>query len=161
MSSRGFSLILALLLALSIGAKTAAASGDPAAEPAVTVEAVQRLLAGAGYDAKIVHLTRSPRLLVEAAAGDCRMLAGDYPVHDTFANVYRNLAVEKGRLRFVHRGELHESPPKARAMFDFFLWRELSRVGIAARRAPVVALITSTGCDADAVLWDQVALVRA
>jgi hypothetical protein len=160
MSSRGFSLVLALLLVLSIGTKTAATARDPTLEPGITVSAVQRLLEDAGYDADIVHLNRSPGVLVKGVLGGCRILAGEYPVHDTFAAVYGNLAAQNGRLQFAHRGALHETPPKTRAMFDFFLWRELSRIGIAAQRAPVDAVIASPACRTDALPWDQVALLE-
>jgi hypothetical protein len=161
MSSRAFSGLFAAALLLSLGAKGAAASGDPKPDGDATVEAARAMLADAGLEAKVRRLSRSPGILVEAVSGDCRLIAGDYPVHDTYAEVYQDLARTEGRLSYVHRGRLHDSPPKARSMLDYFWWRELRRIGIGASRAPVIALIASPGCDAAALPWEQAAFVPA
>jgi hypothetical protein len=161
MSSRKLSAFFALALLLSLGAKTAAASGDPKPDRNATVEAARAMLADAGFQARVRHLSRSPGSLVEASSGDCQLMAGDYPVHDTFAEVYQDLSQPEGRLSYVHRGRLHDSPPKARSMLDFFVWRELRRIGIGTSRAPVIAVIASPGCDAGALPWERVAFVPA
>lgn len=98
MSSRRFSVLVALLLALSLGLKAAAASGDPRPAPAATIAAARAMLIGSGFATRIHRLARSPGLLLEAQSKGCRLLAGDYPVHDTFANVYQDLRKGRDRL---------------------------------------------------------------
>ena len=152
-------LALACLLALSLGAKLAFSAAPPGPDPAATAAAASSALARAGFDAQVVRMDRSPGILVTAQRGGCRLLAGDYPVHGTFAAVYRGLAAPLGTLRFVHRGRMHARAPKLAGLADFYLWRELRRIGVAARRAPVVAVAASPACDLARIDWAPAARV--
>jgi hypothetical protein len=48
-----------------------------------------------------------------------------------------------------------------RPLVEFFLWRELNRIGIDSARVPIIAVILSPRCDAAALPWQRVAFVSA
>jgi hypothetical protein len=159
MSSRAFSIVIMILLALSLGVKAAATSADPSPNHFMTLTSLRSMLDDAGFDAQIRHLQRSPGLLVEATSEECGIVGGEYPVHDTFLKVYQKMAQPRDRLIFAYRGLLYEHPPKARSMLDYFIWRELRRVGISHQRTPVFALTVSPKCDLRHLLWGRIAFV--
>jgi hypothetical protein len=161
MSLRRFSLLFSVALLVSIGAKAAATSGDPQPDFNATVDATRQMLTNAGFEAGVRHRARLPAIVVEAQAGDCRLLAGEYPADHTLADAYQALVRPDARLLYAYRGELHASAPRTRPLVDFFLWRELNRIGIGTARVPIVALILSPGCDAAALPWERVAFVSA
>ena len=153
------SLVLGGLLALSLGGKLAASAAPPGPDPAAAAAAAASALAGAGFAARLVRMERSPGIVVEAVLGRCRVVAGDHPPHGTFAAVYRDLARPVGPLRYAYRGRLRDREPKLAALADFYLWRELRRIGVSARRAPLLAVAASPACDLAPVDWTRTALV--
>ena len=156
-SSRAASLGLAGVLLLSLFGKLLAARPDPSPDPIRTADALAQVLAQSQYETRIVRTRGAPGQLVEAWSGDCRLLAGDYPPYDTFADVYGMLARPLGSLRYVYRGSLVTKPPKFRALFDFYLWREMRRIGLPQRRAPVIAIAATPACDLTRIDWRQTA----
>ena len=160
MTSSGFRLLVAALIALSLGGKLAASAAPPGPDPRAAAGATAAALAAAGFDTRIREMDRSPGILVEARRGGCRLVAGDYPAHGTFAAVYRDLAAPLGPLRYAFRGRLRAGEPKLGALASFYLGRELRRIGIAARRSPVIALAAAPGCDLSRVDWRQTARVE-
>lgn len=150
---------LALLLALSLAGKAAWSAPAPEPDPRRPAEAARDVLARAGFNTRILELARSPRILAEGVRGRCHILAGDWPPHGTFADVYRSLGSRLGTLRFVRRGAVTSGAPKLRALIEFYLWREQRRVGIAADRAPVIAVAATAECDIESLGWARAATV--
>ena len=150
-------LAFAALLLVSLGGKLAAASGTPNLDPHTAAASAARMLTNAGFDARIVEISRSPRVFVEATRGECRLIAGEYPPHSTFREVYLDLAAPIGPLRFAHRGRLLDREPKVLGLLDFYRWRELRRVGIAARRHAIIAVAAGPECHAESLPWSEVA----
>ncbi len=155
--SSGAKFLLAGLLGLSLAGKLAASRPDPAVPEAIS--AVHRLLSSSGFRSHVVDRSRSPRRIVSASRGACRLILGEYPPHSEMKDVYAALAKPVGPLRFVYRGGVYEAEPKMRSLFEQFLWREMGRVGIAAPRAPVLAFAASASCDIEKIDWHEVATV--
>ena len=151
--------LLAGTLALSLGLKLLASAPTPPSDPEAVALPVQHLLAGAGFETRVLRLGRSPGVLVAARRGECRLAAGDYPPHGTFDDVYRGLAAPFGRLAFVHRGSVTEQVPKLRGLFDYFWWRELRRIGADVRRAPILAVAASNSCRLGEIPWSKVSTI--
>ncbi|HEX8655028.1 MAG TPA: hypothetical protein VF693_07385 [Allosphingosinicella sp.] len=150
---------LALLLALSLAGKAAWSTPAPEPDPRAPAEAARAVLAQAGFRTRILQLDRSPRILAEGVRGRCRILAGDWPPHGTFADVYRDLGSGLGELRYVRRGSVTSAPPKLRALLEFYLWREQRRIGVAAARAPIIAVASTPDCEVESLGWAQAARV--
>jgi hypothetical protein len=144
---------LALLLTLSLAGKAAWSAPAPEPDPRGPAEAARIVLAQAGFTTRIVELDRSPGILAEGVRGRCHILAGDWPPHGTFADVYRNLGSRLGDLRFISQGSVTREPPKLRALIEFYLWREQRRIGIAAAREPVIAVASTPDCDVESLGW--------
>ena len=151
--------LLLALLTLSLAGKVVWATPAPEPDARASAAAIVGALRSAGLAARIVELRRSPGIVVEATRGLCRVVAGDYPVHGTFQDVYRQLAAGASPLHFVHLGAVYESEPKLSGLFRFYLWRELRRVGIEVRRAPVIAVAASRDCNLRGVPWGVTASV--
>jgi hypothetical protein len=150
---------LAVLLVLSLAGKAAWSAPAPEPDPRAPAEAARLVLARAGFGTRIVELDRSPRILAEGVRGRCRILAGDWPPHGTFADVYRDLGSSLGQLRFVRHGAVTTEAPKLRALVEFYLWREQRRIGIDAARAPVIAVASTRDCDIESLGWTRAARV--
>ena len=161
MSFAAFKLLAAAVLALSLAGKVVASRAPPEASGKATAAAVGSVLRHGGYETRVVTTSRSPGVFVEAQSGRCRILAGDYPPHGTFDSVYRVMAMPIGRLRFIHRGSLLEEQPKLGGLFDYYVWRELGRVGIVAQRPPVIAIAASDACPLDRLDWRSTASLAA
>jgi hypothetical protein len=147
------------LLALSLAGKAVWSRPPPEPDPRISIAAIDEALRTAGFDTRILEQPRSPGILVQAARGSCRLFAGDYPVGGTLRDVYRQLAAGIGPLRFVYQGGVQETEPKLSSLVRFHLWRALHRGGIATRRAPLIAVIASGGCDLDRIPWEMTASV--
>lgn len=156
-SSVRLDLAIGAVLVVSLGGKLAASSPSPGTDPIAAAATVGRMLQQAGFDARVTETSRSPRAFVEATGGDCRIIAGEYPPQSTLLDVYRDLAAPVGRLRFAHRGRLHDQEPKVLGLFDSYLWRELRRIGIRTPRKPVIAVAASPGCTIENLPWTEVA----
>lgn len=150
---------LALLLVLSLAGKAAWSAPAPEPDPRQPAEAARDVLARAGFSTRIVELVRSPRILAEGVRGRCIILAGDWPPHGTLADVYRDLGSSLGTLSFVRHGWVTSQPPKLRALVEYYLWREQRRIGIAAGRAPVIAVASTPDCDVGSLDWARAASV--
>ena len=151
--------LFAALLALSLAGKAVWSAPAPEPDGRAATAAIVHALRSAGFEARAVVLKRSPGIVAHGVSGRCRIVAGDYPVHGTFQDVYRQLAAGVGPLRFVHRGSLRDGEPKLAGLIRFYHWRELRRVGIAAARAPVIAVAASESCDLGRIPWELTASV--
>lgn len=148
------SLAFAALLAVSLAAKAALIA--PAPEPDSRRVAREAAAMLRDDDYRVAFERRPMGMLVHARRGGCRLLVVDYNPYGTFAPVIAARAAPVGPLRFVYRGELYSKAPKLVPLIDFYLYRELRRVGIDARRHPVAA-VASQGCDLARFDWRRLA----
>ena len=148
------------LIALSLMLKILATQSNPEADPKATAIALERMLDEAGFDAAVVRLGRSPGIIVTARSGQCRLLAGDYLPHGTFADVYASLAAPVGALHYAYRGQIYSRPPKASSLLDFYLWREVRRIGIQRGRPAVIAVAAAPACDLESLPWHDLATIE-
>jgi hypothetical protein len=150
------SALLAAALALSLGGKAASLAPAPRPDLRPFQEAASRLLAASGFAVRVESY--GP---VVGRKGDCRILVGDYSPYGTFDALFKEVAAPVGPLRFAYRGVLHDSPPKALALTEFYLWRELGRIGIRTPRHPVSAAAESPACAAQPLDWAALASLPA
>jgi hypothetical protein len=94
--------------------------------------------------------------LLHARREGCRMLLGDYAPSGLFAVTFAERALPVGPLRFVYRGRIYTQAPKLVPVTDFYLYRELRRLGIGAERHPIVA-VASRGCALPRFDWRRLA----
>ena len=147
--------IFAALLLVSLAAKAAvtAPSADP--DPRRFAGEAAAMLRARGFATLFDRHTFA--ILVEGRRGSCRLLVGDYNPYGTFADRFDQLARPVGPLRFAYRGALHAQAPKVVPLLDFYMSRELRRVGFHARRHPIVAVAASPGCDLAPFDWGRLA----
>lgn len=149
------SLAFAALLLVSLGAK--AALTMPAAEPDPRRFAgeAEAMLRARGFATRFERRTFG--ILVEGRRAGCRLAVGDYTPYGTFADRFDQLARPIGPLRYVYRGAVHARAPKLVPLLDFYLSRELRRVGFPARRHPIAAVAASPGCGLAPFDWSRLA----
>jgi hypothetical protein len=148
------SLLFGALLALGIGGKLASNRAVPDPNLGPFRAAGARLLRAQGFS-----VWKDPAGPLRGMRGGCRVLLGDYSPYGTFADLYAEMARPVGPLRYVFRGEVYERPPKLRPLMEFYVERELKRVGYVPRRHPVAAVAVTPGCVLDAAGWRSLATV--
>jgi hypothetical protein len=149
-ASAGF----AALLAITLGAKflsnvTVPEEGGPKFD-----HAARSMLEAAGFAAS--SEARPFGTLYHGSKGACRLIVGEYDPHGTFAELFRHFAAPVGPLRFAWRGQVTEEAPKTPALFHFYVWRELLRVGVATPREPIAAWAASPDCDTPRLDWTRI-----
>lgn|GEM_PF-5692075 len=149
------SLAFAALLLVSLAAKVALSAPTPSPDPARFGGMAAAMLARQGF--VTAPELRPLGMLVHARRGGCRLMLGDYSPYGTFADVIAARARAVGPLRFVYRGAYYERAPKLLPLTDFYWWRELRRLGLAAPRHPVVAVAASPQCRLASFDWGRLA----
>jgi hypothetical protein len=148
-------LAFGLLLILSLAGKLAANQGVDGPDPRrFDVEAAV-MLRSAGFAPAVEHHPFGS--LLYGSKGGCRMILAEYDPHGTFAALLAKLAAPVGPLRFAWHGRTYTAAPRRRALLNFYLWRELRRVQIAAAREPLAAWAASPGCDTSPIDWNRIA----
>jgi hypothetical protein len=153
------SVLFGALLALSLAGKLAANQAAEGPDPRRFDAEAAAMLRSAGFAAAVEH--RPFGSLLHGSRGGCRMILAEYDPHGTFAALLGELAAPVGPLRFAWRGRTYTAAPRRRALLDFYLWRELRRVRIAAPRAPLAAWAASPGCDTQGLDWGRLASLPA
>jgi hypothetical protein len=148
------SLLFAIVLALGLGGKIA--SNRPVPEPDLGPfrAAGERLLRAQGFT-----VWKDPAGPLRGRRGECRVLLGDYSPYGTFADLYAEMAEPVGPIQYVFRGSVYARPPKLRPLIEFYLERELRRVGYGPPRHPVAAVAVTPGCALDAGRWQSLSTV--
>ena len=149
----------AALLVVSLAGKILANAAPPGADPSVFDRAALAMLGDAGFAASAE--TRGFGTLLHGTRDRCALILTEYEPHGTFARRYGELAATVGPLRYAWRGRVYADPPRTAALADFYLWRELRRVRIAAPRAPLAAWAASPGCDTRGLDWRRLASLPA
>jgi hypothetical protein len=142
------------LVLVTLAAKAALIA--PAPEPnsrRVAIEAAA-MLGARGFATAFER--RPLGTLLHARRDGCRMLLGDYAPPEIFAVPFAERARPIGPVRFVYRGRIYAKAPKLVPLTDFYLYRELRRLGIGAERHPIVA-VASRGCALSRFDWGRLA----
>lgn len=142
------------LLVLSLGLKLGASRSEPLPDERLFASQVSRFLEREGY-ATAAEL-RPLGMMVTARRGGCRLAIRDYPPHGTLAQVYARLARPVGPLHFIYRGRVTDRAPKLLPLVEYFIGREMRRLGIAAPRAPILAVAASRGCEITRLRWGAI-----
>jgi hypothetical protein len=153
------SLLFGALLLVSLAGKLAANQAAEGPDPRRFDAEAAAMLRSAGFAASVEQ--RPFGSLLHGSRGDCRLILAEYDPHGTFAALLGELAAPVGPLLFAWRGQIYTAAPRRRALLDFYLWRELRRVRIAAPRAPLAAWAASPGCDTHGLDWRRLASLPA
>jgi hypothetical protein len=151
------SLLFAGLAALSLSGKLLANRMEPAPDAGLLDARLAGLLRAGGY--RVAPESHGFAILLRGQRPGCTILAGDYDPHGTFDETFRQISARIGPLRFAYRGRSAASAPKLRPLLDFYVRRELRRVGMTPARMPIIAYAASPGCGADRLAWSQLAVL--
>lgn len=139
-----FRLALAIFLALTLGLKLLVVREAPAPDAALFVEQAEAMLRIQGF--ATARVTRPFGTVVTGSRGACRLMVGDYPPDGTMAEPLAAEARGIGPLSYVWAGEIYQQAPKVRPLIEFYVRRELGRLGFRIRRWPTLAVATGSGC---------------
>jgi hypothetical protein len=137
-------LALAALLLLTLGLKLVWTRDAPAPDGALLVEQAEAVLRREGF--ATARMARPFGTVVTGNRGACRLMVGEYPPDGTLAEPLAVAARSIGPLAYIWAGETYAQPPKLRPLTDFYVRRELGRLGISIRRWPILAVATGAGC---------------
>ncbi|MDB5698183.1 MAG: hypothetical protein JWN69_987 [Alphaproteobacteria bacterium] len=152
--SNALEVTLVGLLVLSLGLKLGASRGEPPPDGQLFASQVSGFLEREGYSAAAE--LRPLGMMVTAQRDGCRLAIRNYPPHGTLAQTYARLARPVGPLHFVYRGRVTDRAPKLLPLIEYFIGRELRRLGVAAPRAPILAVAASRGCDIGRLRWEAI-----
>jgi hypothetical protein len=153
-SSR-FRLILAASLLLTLGVKLLWTRDAPVPDDALFVATAEETLRAQGF--RTDRIVRRFGTIVRGARGGCRLMVGDYPANGMFAEPLAAESRGIGTMRFVWRGEVSAQAPKLRPLLEFYVKRELGRLGFRAERRPILAIAANAACAGVAIDWTALA----
>lgn len=145
---------LGALLILSLIGKFTAQSGTLLPDSARLAADIAARLEAGGYhtETRPSHFGK----VVSATRGACRLaVRPTQPSGETDSAVARDLA-GTGRIRFAWRGTLSATPPRWRAMAEFYLAREQARLGLNTNGAPLLAVADNGRCDETMLRFDGI-----
>jgi hypothetical protein len=146
-------------LSLTLGLKAAWTREVPAADPQTFNQRAHRLLRAQGFETYM--LPQRFGMLVAARRGECRLFVADYPPQGIFAEPIAHAARPVGPVHFLWGGKFHSEAPKVQPLLDFYVQRELRRVGFPAERHPLVAVAASEPCQLDRIDWTTLEAMRS
>ena len=141
--SCALSVAAAAILLVTLGIKLATLGAKPAVDGRRFLADLGSALSREGF-AVSVQGARMRRIVAERA--DCRIKARYYPPHGTLQDAIEDLGRPIGPTRYFYRGAWRSAPPKVRPLMEYYLQRELARVGIAMPMPAVVAVSASPAC---------------
>jgi hypothetical protein len=141
----------AALLAATLAGKLLARDAAPPRDEGLFLGTAAAVAAKAGLTPRLGRSKLGPVLHAEAPG--CTLMLREATEGSTFAPAYSRLAESVGPVVYVYRGQASADAPNVLATVDHQLWRGLHRLGIATRRHPVVAVATSSGCEARSFDW--------
>lgn len=144
-------LVLAALLTLTLGLKLLWTREAPAPDAALFVAQAEAVFTRAGF--ATARVTRPFGTIVTGERGACRMMVGDYSPDGTLAEPIAAAARSIGPLSYLWAGETYERAPKLRPLVEYYVRRELGRLGFSLRRWPILAVATGAGCSGARVDW--------
>jgi hypothetical protein len=124
-------------------------------DAALFLARAEALLRGQGFTtARVVR--RFGTVLI-GSRGPCRLMVGDYPPDGTLAEPLAAEGRSVGPFHYVWAGETSERAPKFRPLVEFYVKRELGRVGFHPDRRPILAVAANAGCTGMPVDWTPLA----
>ena len=135
----------------SLGLKLANLRAEPRVDSERFGAAIVVRLHAAGFEAWPDGVGRHLRLM--ARRGACRLKAREFPPHGTLQDAYVELGHAVGPTRYAYRSAWLAAPPKMRPLLDYYVQRELARIGIDVPRRPIVAVAVGTACTAVRASW--------
>ncbi|HVQ07089.1 MAG TPA: hypothetical protein VMS43_01505 [Allosphingosinicella sp.] len=148
-------LILAAALLVTLGAKLLWTRDAPAPDDALFVATAEETLRAQGF--RTERIVRRFGTIVRGAREGCRLMVGDYPANGMFAEPLAAESRGIGATRFIWRGETSAQAPKPWPLLEFYLKRELGRLGFRPARRPILAVAANAACDAGAIDWTPLA----
>jgi hypothetical protein len=150
-----FRLVVALLLALTVGWKIALSlTNNPIDHhdfKTVLVEFLERqhyAVIGANDS-----IDGGPTL--KAAAGDCRILIAEMDAGGWNHDMVQDFATADDRVFFVFRGAIYTRPPTWSSVTDHYWSRFMREIGFKHPDSPIVGVIASTRCNAERLPWHE------
>lgn len=150
-------LVLAVLLALSLGWKVVARSiaGEQPTEPNVQA-AVGEFLVRQHFGVSITERVEEGKPAVSAISGSCRILVAKSPAIGWDRDQIRRYASAEDRIFVVFRGQVYSDQPTFRTVLDALYSRFQRELGFRARSNPVLAVVARTNCDAERLPWGEI-----
>lgn len=146
--------LLAALLLLTLGAKVAFSREPPLPDTILSGATAQAMLRANGF------ATSSRRhalgTIVYAQRDGCRLMIAEQDPRGTYAEFLAVLGRPFGPLHYVWRGAVMEAVPRG-ATVEYYLQRELRRLGGAPERHPVFAVAASPDCAVARLPWTRIA----
>ena len=133
----------AFVLVLSLAIKLAVQDVAIGENPASAVEAIANALRLDGF---VVSATSSAPPVVKAARGNCTLIARVLDPHGTFRDTALSKFPRGWPVTYVWRGSWRQSLPRLGPLIEYYVQREMARIGIAASRAPVIMVARQPGC---------------
>ncbi|HEV7660427.1 MAG TPA: hypothetical protein VGO55_11330 [Allosphingosinicella sp.] len=147
--------VLAVFLLLTLGVKLLWTRDAPAPDGALFVATAEATLRGQGF--RTGRIVKRFGTIVRGERGACRLTVGDYTPDGTLAEPLEAESRSVGALRFVWAGEASARAPKLRPLVEFYLKRELGRLGFHPARRPILAVAANPACAGIAVDWTPLA----
>lgn len=147
--------VLAAALLLTLGVKLLWTREARAPDDALFVATAERTLQAQGF--RTERVIRRFGTIVLGTRGPCRLIVGDYPANGTMAEPLEVESRTIGPQSFVWRGAASARPPKFWPLLEFYLKRELGRLGFHPDRHPILAVATAPACDGATIDWAPLA----
>jgi hypothetical protein len=146
--------LLAALLLLTLGTKIAFSREPPPADAALFGATVEGMLRQSGFETG--RRGHALGIIVYGRAGGCGLMIAEQDPRGTFTELLAVFGRPFGPLRYVWRGEILDTVPRA-ATVEYYVQREFRRVGGAPERHPIFAVAASPDCALDRLPWTRIA----
>ena len=153
--SRGLRVTLAAALLLTLGLKLLWTREAPVPDAALFVTSAESLLQAQGF--RTERVVRRFGTVVRGQRGPCRLLVGDYPPDGTLAEPLAAEGRSVGPFHYVWAGESSAAAPKLAPLVEYYVKRELGRLGFRPARRPILAVAAGHGCGGVEVDWTPLA----
>jgi hypothetical protein len=138
------SLAAAAVLAVSLGLKLAVQNAVVEEDSQGAVTGLATALSEVGYS---VSVPRTDLPIVRAEQPGCTLTARVLDPHATYHDTELHKLQPGWRIAYVWRGKARSILPRIGPLGEYYVAREMARLGLTASRAPVVMLSLSPGCD--------------
>jgi hypothetical protein len=92
---------------------------------------------------------------IRAVNGTCHMLIMMPSSYGADRDIIHDLATADDTVMFVHHGRVYQEQPIVLTVSAELWARALSKMGLAYRHTPVLAVVAQRQCEADRLPWDQ------
>ena len=145
--------VLLVLVALTLGLKWAAAVSEPPNGKDVQLR-VAEFLARQHFAISVPEEAKEGSTMIGATTPVCRLLVINSPVLGWDRDVVARSATAEDRVFVVYHGKVYAERPSW--LIVSYLWsRFLRELGLKVQSTSVLAVIATTGCNAERLPWDQ------